>query len=360
MKILRVINNLNTGGAERSLETNVPIHISNGYEMDVLVLDGTASPFMKSLKEKNVRVFSTGISSLYNPLQIIKIARFIKKYDIVHVHLFPALYWVAIAKMVSRAKCHLVFTEHSTENRRRNNPIFRLFDRFIYKRYERIIAISDATCRNLYLHLGDASRITTIPNGVDLRPYEQQYDKLNIDGVDKDAFIITQIASFRRQKDQDTTIKSLQFTNHNVHAVFVGVGDRLETCRQLARDMGLEDRVHFLGSRMDIPAIVKSSDVVVMSSNYEGFGRAAIEGMAGRKPTIATNVAGLRDVVGGAGLLFEVGDARKLAENITRLQEDGGYYNMIADKCYNRAQEYSAKKMIEGYERIYKKWEIEK
>lgn len=360
MKILRVINNLNTGGAERSLETNVPIHISNGYEMDVLVLDGTASPFMKSLKEKNVRVFSTGISSLYNPLQIIKIARFIKKYDIVHVHLFPALYWVAIAKMVSRAKCHLVFTEHSTENRRRNNPIFRLFDRFIYKRYERIIAISDATCRNLSLHLGDDSRITTIPNGVDLRPYEQQYDKLNIDGVDKDAFIITQIASFRRQKDQDTTIKSLQFTNHNVHAVFAGVGDRLETCRQLARDMGLEDRVHFLGSRMDIPAIVKSSDVVVMSSNYEGFGRAAIEGMAGRKPTIATNVAGLRDVVGGAGLLFEVGDARKLAENITRLQEDGGYYNMIADKCYNRAQEYSAKKMIEGYERIYKKWEIEK
>lgn len=360
MKILRVINNLNTGGAERSLETNVPIHISNGYEMDVLVLDGTASPFMKSLKEKNVRVFSTGISSLYNPLQIIKIARFIKKYDIVHVHLFPALYWVAIAKMVSRAKCHLVFTEHSTENRRRNNPIFRLFDRFIYKRYERIIAISDATCRNLSLHLGDDSRITTIPNGVDLRPYEQQYDKLTIDGVDKEAFIITQIASFRRQKDQDTTIKSLQFTNHNVHAVFAGVGDRLETCRQLARDMGLEDRVHFLGSRMDIPAIVKSSDVVVMSSNYEGFGRAAIEGMAGRKPTIATNVAGLRDVVGGAGLLFEVGDARKLAENITRLQEDGGYYNMIADKCYNRAQEYSAKKMIEGYERIYKKWEIEK
>lgn len=360
MKILRVINNLNTGGAERSLETNVPIHISNGYEMDVLVLDGTASPFMKSLKEKNVRVFSTGISSLYNPLQIIKIARFIKKYDIVHVHLFPALYWVAIAKMVSRAKCHLVFTEHSTENRRRNNPIFRLFDRFIYKRYERIIAISDATCRNLSLHLGDDSRITTIPNGVDLRPYEQQYDKLTIDGVDKDAFIITQIASFRRQKDQDTTIKSLQFTNHNVHAVFAGVGDRLETCRQLARDMGLEDRVHFLGSRMDIPAIVKSSDVVVMSSNYEGFGRAAIEGMAGRKPTIATNVAGLRDVVGGAGLLFEVGDARKLAENITRLQEDGGYYNMIADKCYNRAQEYSATKMIEGYERIYKKWEIEK
>lgn len=360
MKILRVINNLNTGGAERSLETNVPIHIRNGYKMDVLVLDGTETPFMKSLKEKNVSVYSTGIRSLYNPLQVFRIVNFIKKYDVVHVHLFPSLYWVAFAKMVSGAKCRLVYTEHSTENRRRNNLILRLFDKFIYKRYDRIIAISDATHINLSTHLGDDSRITTIANGVDLSPYDKQYDKIIFDGCGTDAFIITQIASFRRQKDQDTTIRALQYTHSNVHAVFAGVGDRLETCRQLARDMGLEDRVHFLGSRMDIPAIVKSSDVVVMSSNYEGFGRAAIEGMAGRKPTIATNVAGLRDVVGGAGLLFEVGDARKLAENITRLQEDGGYYNMIADKCYNRAQEYSAKKMIEGYERIYKKWEIEK
>lgn len=360
MKILRVINNLNTGGAERSLETNVPIHIRNGYEMDVLVLDGTVTPFLKSLKEKNVSVFSTGIRSLYNPWQIVRIANFIRKYDVVHVHLFPSLYWVALAKMVSGAKCHLVYTEHSTENRRRNKSILRLLDRFIYKRYERIIAISDATHRNLSIHLGDDSRIITIANGVDLRPYEKQYEKVVFDGCDEDVFIITQIASFRRQKDQDTTIKSLQFTNHNVHAVFAGIGERIDECKQLAIELGVEDRVHFLGSRMDIPAIVMSSDIVVMSSNYEGFGRAAIEGMAGRKPTIATNVAGLRDVVGGAGLLFEVGDARKLAEYITQLQEDAEYYNVVAEKCYNRAQEYSATKMIEGYEKIYKTWEVEK
>lgn len=360
MKILRVINNLNTGGAERSLETNVPIHIRNGYEMDVLVLDGTVTPFMRNLKEKNVSVFSTGVGSLYNPMQVLKIASFIKKYDVVHVHLFPSLYWVAIAKMVSRAKCHLVFTEHSTENRRRNNPVLRFLDRFIYKCYDRIIAISDATHRNLSIHLGEDSRIITIANGVDLRPYEKQYEKVVFDGCDEDVFIITQIASFRRQKDQDTTIKSLQFTNHNVHAVFAGIGERIDECKQLAIELGVEDRVHFLGSRMDIPAIVMSSDIVVMSSNYEGFGRAAIEGMAGRKPTIATNVAGLRDVVGGAGLLFEVGDARKLAEHITQLQEDAEYYNVVAEKCYNRAQEYSATKMIEGYEKIYKTWEVEK
>lgn len=360
MKILRVINNLNTGGAERSLETNVPIHIRNGYEMDVLVLDGTETPFMKSLKENKVSVFSTRAGSLYNPLQVFRIAHFIKNYDVVHVHLFPALYWVAMAKMVSRAKCHLVYTEHSTENRRRNNSVFRFFDRFIYKRYERIIAISEAAHRNLSLHLGNDSRITTIANGVDLSPYDRQYDRIIFDGCKKDTFIITQIASFRRQKDQDTTIKSLQFTNHNVHAVFAGIGERIDECKQLAIELGVEDRVHFLGSRMDIPAIVMSSDIVVMSSNYEGFGRAAIEGMAGRKPTIATNVAGLRDVVGGAGLLFEVGDARKLAEYITQLQEDAEYYNVVAEKCYNRAQEYSATKMIEGYEKIYKTWEVEK
>lgn len=353
MKILRVINTLKTGGAERSLETNVPVHIGHGYDMDVLVLDGAQTPFMERLESKGVRVIKLMGMSLYNPLQIFRIMKYLKGYDIVHVHLFPALYWVALAKLFSCCKAELVYTEHNTSNKRRDNALLRFTDKMVYKCYDRIITISPAAHQNLVGHLGREKDIVMIANGVDLKPFAEQQETIELFLSCNDCFIVTQIASFREQKDQDTVIRALPKTDESVHAVFVGVGDRMENCKNLAKSMGVEHRVHFLGSRMDIPAIVKSSSVIVMSSNYEGFGRAAIEGMAGAKPVIGTDVPGLRDLIKGAGFLFNVGDDETLANQIEQLRTDKALYEKIATSCLDRAQEYSSEKMIAGYEAVY-------
>lgn len=353
MKVLRINNNLFMGGVERSLETNVPIHIKNGIDTDILLLNGTITDFYKSLIEKHVKIFHLGKGSLYNPLLIFKMMPYLNNYDIIHVHSFPAQYWIVIAKLLSGSKTPIIFSEHSTSNNRRKYKIFKYIDRWFYKHYQHIISISEATTINLKKEIGDDFKITTIPNGVYLEPYLKTYKKIEF--VDEsNVIILTQIANFRYPKDQETTIKSLQLLPQNVHLVLVGDGDNIDYCKNLANSLGVNLRVHFLGKRNDIPNIVYSSDIIVMSSIYEGFGRAAVEGMAGRKPVVASNVPGLREVVNHAGLLFEAQNEAQLADCIKKLLDSRIYYNEVAELCYQRAKEYDVSHMVKGYEDIYK------
>ena len=75
MKILRIINSLQVGGAERSIVTNVPLH-KNRIEMDILLLNGADSIFLDKLKNKNVRIFSLGKkNNIYNPFLIFKLRK---------------------------------------------------------------------------------------------------------------------------------------------------------------------------------------------------------------------------------------------------------------------------------------------
>ena len=132
MKVLQIINGLDTGGAEKLLLETIPLYREKGVEMDILVLDGSQYPFMKELEKLNCcTIFSLGNGSVYNPLLIFKIVNFLKKYTIVHVHLFPAFYWVVLAKLISFSDVKLVYTEHNTTNKRRRNLFLKAIDFFI-------------------------------------------------------------------------------------------------------------------------------------------------------------------------------------------------------------------------------------
>lgn len=358
MRVLRVINSLEIGGAERSITTNVPIHIKNGFDMDVLLLNGKKTFFYNDLSKNGVKIYSIGKNSnIYNPFLIIKIIKYLKKYDIVHVHLFPALYWVAMAKLICFSKVKLVFTEHNTTNRRINVIFLRLIDNFIYRIYDHIIAISDAAKKNLIKHLFGYDEITTIYNCVDIENLliESNRKVTFNEFLDKTKIYLIQIAGFREQKDQDTLIKAIYRLPEKYVAVFVGDGERLEKCKQLTKTLSVEHRVFFLGKQNNIGALIKESNIMVMSSHWEGFGRAAVEGMALSKPVIASNVPGLSEVVKDAGLLFNAGDDKELAKLVLSLMNNPDYYKLIASKCFERSKKYDISKMIKGYEQVYNK-----
>lgn len=356
MKILRVINCLNIGGAERSIAGNVPIHNRNGYEMSVLLLDGKESFYLDELKKQNIRINWLGINNnIYNPFLIFKIRVFLNKYDIIHVHLFPSFYWIALAKIIFFSKTKLVYTEHNTENRRRNNWILKKIDIIIYRQYDTIITISNASKQNLIKHIKSHSNIQTIHNGVDISKLQIEA-KMNLKKELSKYYgkkVLIQIASFRKQKDQDTLIKALQFLPDDYIVLFIGDGERRIYCEELSREINVQHKVDFLGIRDNVGAYINIADIMVMSSNYEGFGRAAVEGMALKKPVIASNVEGLSDVVRGAGLLFEVGDYEHLAFLIESLTNNRHYYDQVAQKCFERAKKYDISYMINEYENVY-------
>ena len=359
MKILHFINSLATGGAEKLLLESLPLYEKHGITADLLLLNKKESPFLKKLKEdKCCSVFSLGATTVYNPFYIFKIIPFLKEYDIIHVHLFPAQYFAVFAKMLSRAKVKLIFTEHSINNRRFNNKRFKLIDRFIYNHYDHIIAITLQVKEAILAHTGISSeKIGIINNGILLQKiYEAHpYCKSEVSSSIKDPDqLIIQVSSFQEPKDQLTVIKSLLHLPFHFKIAFVGDGVVKDKMIRVSKDLELEDRVFFVGIRTDIPQLLKTADIVVLSSKYEGLSLSSIEGMASGKPFLASDVPGLNEVVSGAGILFPVGDEKKLAEEILHLSNDSGHYAATAQRCLVRAKNYDISKMVAAHINLYK------
>lgn len=356
MKILHIINSLETGGAEKLLVDTLSLYAARGLKVDLLLLNGVRHPFLEELAQKNCcRIFSLGTSSLYHPKYIFKIIPFLRKYDLAHIHLFPANYYAVLAKIFSGSKIKLIFTEHNSSNRRMASPFFRKLDSYFYNIYSKVVAISDGVKMALSAHIKDASKIVVIENGVNLaRVYKAPLSadiKLLFPLVNTK--LLLQVGGFRLEKDQDTTIRSLLHLPDTYHLLLVGDGARKKELSALVSRLSLHCRVHFLGKRTDVFSILKSVDCVVVSSHWEGFGLAAVEGMAAGKPVVASNVTGVSDVLKGAGILFPLGDDKKLAAEIIHLCEDKAHYDKIVEQCLSRAQQYDISTMVAKHISLY-------
>lgn len=350
MKILQVITSLHIGGAEKLIVDMVPLYHEQGFQVDVLLFDGTDTPFKRQLQEKGVTIYEFGRGgSVYNPLYIFKLIPFLRKYDIVHTHNTACQLFAAIGSVLCSVA--LTTTEHNTSNRRRNWKWYKLLDKWMYSRYQSIICISDKACENLCMYLETDKSVRTIYNGIDLKRFQTvQADA----SFRNEKTVVTMVAGFRYQKDQDTLIKAFQYLPIGQYELWlVGDGERRSVLEDLVSLLELQENVRFWGIRSDIPVILKSSDIIVMSSHFEGLSLSSIEGMAVDRPFIASDVDGLHEITENAGILFPHGDAEALADIILRLKEEPSYYRQIADQCMRRASEYDIRKTIDLYLQLY-------
>ena len=353
--MLHIINDLATGGAEKLVTDTVPLYNSKGIVTDILLLNGRETPFMRQLKEAGYNVYDLGQGSTYNPLLAFKIMPYLKKYDIVHVHLFPAQYWVALAKRLSFSKVKLVYTEHSTSSRRMRKPFFKIADPFFYQPYERIICIADDVLKSVRNHLKiSEKKLTIILNGADIKKIRIAEELNTSVFFSGDVKIILQVSSFHFPKDQPTLIRALQYLPESIKLLLVGEGLQKEECVALVNELDLAHRVLFLGIRMDVPQLLKTADIIVLSSKYEGLSLSSIEGMAAGRPFIASDVPGLSNIVGGAGILFPYADEKQLAMEIKKLFNDSRYYAKVSEKCRMRASEYDITIMVDRHIEAYK------
>ena len=163
------------------------------------------------------------------------------------------------------------------------------------------------------------------------------------------------VAAFRLQKDYETLFRAMLHLPDNYRLQVVGGGDpKVSTSiKSYCREFGLNQRISFMGVRADVPDILEKSDIIVLSSHWEGLSLSSIEGMASGRPFIASDVDGLREIVQGAGVLFPEGDDKELAHQIQRLCEHPDDYRMVALKCQERAKQYDISVMAEKYMELY-------
>lgn len=346
MKVLHVISSLEIGGAQRLLSDILPIQKQQGIDVSLLVLKTENNDFSRKVVDADVPILSLNVWSFRNPFLAIRVRSIIKDYDIVHAHLVHALYICSLAARGLKTK--LIYTEHSTSNNRRCKEYVRPIEKFIYGRYEKLISISQQTQESLQKWLQSTdNRFIVINNGVDT----EAFAKLQRDVIPKSLIMVSRFAS---SKDQETVIRAMKKLDADVILRLVGDGDNIEHCKQVARECGVEGRVHFMGARSDVAKLIAESYIGIQSSNWEGFGLTAVELMASGKPVIASDVDGLKQVVEGAGEVFHKGDYIELAIRIDNILSDTSYYNELAQRSKIRAQEYDIYVMSKKYLELYR------
>ena len=359
MKILHVITTLDIGGAERLMVDLLP-RINKENIVDLLLFNGMETPFKNELIKNGVNIYHLscwqGIKhhlEVYNPINIIRLRKFIGQYDIIHTHNTACQFYVPLALKKCKSSVMLVTTEHSTSNRRRSMRWFHLIDKWMYRRYNAIVCISGKTSENLMKHIGITDKIRTIYNGVNVDRFIKPITDISTHSI----FVVSMIAAIRKEKDHETLLRAMSHLPINYKLQLAGqdFDNRIPALKKLCKELGIEKRVDFMGARSDVPEILANSDVVVLSSHWEGFGLAAVEAMASGRPLIASDVGGLRDVVDGAGVLFPHGDDKVLAEKIQYLCEHPDEYCEVAKRCQEKAKQYDISVMAENYLDLYKK-----
>lgn len=350
MNILHVITSLRTGGAEHLMVNLLPRLRDLGNNVELLLFDGTRTPFYEQLESNGIKIHSLGVGgNVYNPINIFKLAKYIHKYDIVHTHNTACQLFVPFAKVFCSCKTKIITTEHNTTNRRRDKWYLKPIDKWMYSKYNAIICISDSTAYNLMNHIGQKDKIVTINNGICVSSFIRPPKKIIKENIKK----IIMVAAFREQKDHETLLRAISELPEDYYLYLVGDGVRRNTVESLCHQLELNNRVSFLGVRNDIPDLYEEADVAVLSSHWEGFGLSAVEAMASGTPTIASDVPGLSEVVSDYGVLFPQGDHRALASAIRKLCDDSHYYSEVAKRCQTRAKEFDISIMTQKYNELY-------
>ena len=354
MKILHVITSLYTGGAERLMVDLLPLLKDKGRnQVDLLLFNGVETQFKKKIEQNGITVFSlSSTNDVYHPRNIIKMRPFLGQYDIIHTHNTACQLFVPIALRFVNANPLLVTTEHNANNRRRSSMWMKPVDRWMYNQYAAIVCIADQTRSNLEDYIGKWDKIHTIYNGVDISRFIRPVKDI----TRTSQFVITMVSAYRVQKDHETLMRALKRLPANYRLQLVGGGEKVDKERLVSccRDLGVEERVAFLGVRPDVPDILEQSDFVVLSSHWEGLSLSSIEGMASGRPFIASDVDGLREIVDNAGVLFTHGDDQELAEVILRLSNHPEEYKSVAMRCQEKARQYDITFMAQSYLDLYK------
>lgn len=274
---------------------------------------------------------------------------------IVHAHLTWPFFFVAMASLF--LPIDIIYTEHDTTNRKRSLRGFRLVDRLFYSRYKHVICISDGVKTSLEKWLGkvDARKLVTIKNGARL------YDYCNRDlpeGPDKKPELIS-VGSLTRKKGFATAISAIALMRDEISRyVIVGEGPERKSLTNLIRNEGLEDKVMLVGWRSDVEFYYRKADIQLIPSHWEGFGLVAVEGMSTGLPVVASDVDGLREVVGNRSEAVElVKDFRNSAAWVVALRSGIRRFRSSPDEisraARRQAERFGLQAMVDEYREIY-------
>jgi glycosyltransferase involved in cell wall biosynthesis len=170
----------------------------------------------------------------------------------------------------------------------------------------------------------------------------------------EDLFLM--VAEFIPRKRHEDVLHALsRLSTRHAHLLLAGAGPLQEDLRRLATGLGIQDRVHFLGFRRDIPVLLRASRALILASEHEGLPRSVMEAMCMETPVIGVRIRGIEDLLEDeCGLLVEKGDRNGLAWAMGQVMDDPDAARDIALRARAKMQRYDLKNILQLHESLYR------
>ena len=284
--------------------------------------------------------------------------------DLVHVHYaipHATSAWIAHEMLGEERDLKIVTTLHGTDITLVGlHPSFHAITRFSILRSHGLTAVSKFLKRETVRDFTvPEERVEVIPNFIDIGVYRpglvpSHRATLAPDGEK----IVMHISNFRAVKRAEDVVSVFAKLTAKQPSRLVLVGDGPERPRVLMRaeELGVRDRVMFLGKHTSVHEVLSCADLFLLPSASESFGLVALEAMACGAPVVASNVGGLPEVIehGTSGYMFDVGDIDAMAEAGLRIMGDDEHWRSLSEAGRALAEErFSSERVVPQYERYY-------
>lgn len=277
--------------------------------------------------------------------------------DVVHAHGYKADIHVYLA--MRKSGTPMVSTCHTWYDHDRKDRFFGTVDRLILRRYAGVVAVSESVRERLVRAGVPSQNISIIRNGIDLRMFGQTSATLKDELGWNSCLLVGLVGRLAAEKGVDIFLIAAASVLQKLPAtkfVVVGDGPDRNALETLIDELGIRQSVRLLGRRDDMPAVYASFDLMISSSRREGLPMAILEGMASRRPLIATPVGAVPSVVldGRTGVLVPAEDPARLAAEIVELLHDKPRREHLAASARLLVeQQFSAQRMTADYLRVY-------
>ena len=325
-KILHLVEDLNVGGLERVLATIVLNLPEDDYDVRVWCL-AQGGPVADDLSDSGINVKVLGLKNYHNPLNLLKLAYFIKKanIDVIHAHGYFAGTFGRLAAILVRVPKIIVHV-HTTYYKFKFRHL--CMENFLARFTDKIICVSEAT-QEFVNNVEGISRDKTclIYNGCGFVPETRNSMKAAelSRSFSQSDFVIATVASLVPHKGHRWLIgavKNLAEKYANLKLIIIGDGPLKSSLETMVADLKLTAQIKFAGLQKDVRSFLKMSNAFVLPSiEREGLGLALIEAMAMGLPIIGSNIGGIPEVIEDNvnGFLVEPNNLKDLSGAIERL-----------------------------------------
>lgn len=174
-------------------------------------------------------------------------------------------------------------------------------------------------------------------------------------GLTPEMPLVLSVAEFiPRKRHRDLLTAFARLDRSNIHLALAGDGRLFEQMQQLAAQLGIQDRVHFLGLRRDIPVLIRASVATILASEQEGLPNCVMESICMETPVIGTDIRGTRDLLaGGNGMIVKVGDVEGMARAIARLADRPEEAELMGKRGREQMMSYGLNQILKTYEDLF-------